>query len=55
MHPEVVGLRHGFGHTALGTRARGRGTADAWLRPTRADALSGQALHKEACVRIYKA
>jgi anaerobic selenocysteine-containing dehydrogenase len=55
MHPEVVGLQHGFGHTALGRQAKGRGTSDALLRPTKADRLSGMALHKEACVRIYKA
>ncbi|HZP97397.1 MAG TPA: NrfD/PsrC family molybdoenzyme membrane anchor subunit [Candidatus Limnocylindria bacterium] len=55
MHPEVVGLQHGFGHTALGRNARGRGTRDALLRPTLADPLSGQALHKENCVRIARA
>jgi len=55
IHPEVVGLQHGFGHTALGKNAVGRGTSDAGLRPTKADPLSGQALHKETCVRIYKA
>ena len=55
MHPEVVGLQHGFGHWALGKNAKGRGTADANLRPTRADSLSGQSLHKENSVRISKA
>lgn len=55
IHPEVVGLQHGFGHTALGKNAAGRGTSDACLRPTKADPLSGQALHKETCVRISKA
>lgn len=55
MHPEVVGLQHGFGHTALGKNAVGRGTADGLLRPTKSDPLSGQAMHKEACVRIEKA
>jgi thiosulfate reductase/polysulfide reductase chain A len=55
MHPEVVGLQHGWGHTALGRNARGRGMSDAWLRPTKADALSGMALHKEACVKVYRA
>jgi thiosulfate reductase/polysulfide reductase chain A len=55
IHPEVVGLQHGFGHTALGQKARGRGTSDALLRPTKADALSGQGLHKENCVRVSKA
>jgi thiosulfate reductase/polysulfide reductase chain A len=55
MHPEVVGLQHGFGHTALGKTARDRGTSDTWLRPTKSDPLSGQAMHKEACVRVSKA
>ena len=55
IHPEVVGLQHGFGHWALGKNAKGRGTADGGLRPTKADPLSGQAQHKEACVRIRKA
>ena len=52
MHPDVVGLQHGFGHTALGRNARGRGTSDATLRPTTSDPISGMALHKEACVRV---
>jgi thiosulfate reductase/polysulfide reductase chain A len=55
MHPEVVGLQHGWGHTALGRNAKGRGTADSSLRPTKADPLSGMALHKEACVKVYRA
>jgi thiosulfate reductase/polysulfide reductase chain A len=55
IHREVVGVQHGFGHTALGRLAAGRGTSDAILRPTVSDPLSGQALHKEACVRIMKA
>jgi thiosulfate reductase/polysulfide reductase chain A len=55
IHPEVVGLQHGFGHTALGRLARGRGTGDSPLRPTKSDPLSGQASHKEACVRITRA
>jgi thiosulfate reductase/polysulfide reductase chain A len=52
IHPEVVGLQHGFGHTALGKLAKGQGTSDAVLRPTLSDPLSGMALHKEACVRV---
>ncbi len=55
IHPEVVGVQHGFGHTALGRLAKGRGTGDSPLRPTKADPLSGQASHKEACVRIVRA
>jgi thiosulfate reductase/polysulfide reductase chain A len=55
MHPEVVGLHHGFGHTALGRNAKGRGTSDGSLRPAVSDPVSGQSLHKEACVRIRRA
>jgi len=55
MHPEVVGVQWGWGHTALGKDAKGRGMAEAPLRPTKGDSLSGQALHKETCVRITKA
>ena len=54
MHPEVVGLQHGFGHSALGRLAKGRGTSDTALRPTKADPLSGQAMHKQTCVRLRK-
>jgi thiosulfate reductase/polysulfide reductase chain A len=55
IHPEVVGLQHGFGHTALGRNAKGRGSRDGLLRPTKADALSGMSLHKEACVTLRRA
>jgi thiosulfate reductase/polysulfide reductase chain A len=55
IHPEVVGLQHGFGHRNLGRLAKGRGTADGVLRPLKADPLSGMALHKEACVSIRPA
>jgi len=54
IHPEVVGAQHGFGHWALGTIAKGRGSFDGGLRPTKADPLSGQALHKECCVKVYR-
>jgi len=54
IHPEVVGLQHGFGHWAFGKLAKGRGTSDSVLRPTKSDPISGQALHKECCVKIYK-
>lgn len=52
MHREVVGLQHGFGHTALGRLARGVGTSEAKPRPTNADVLSSMALYKEACVIV---
>ncbi|MBI5779028.1 MAG: molybdopterin-dependent oxidoreductase [Planctomycetes bacterium] len=55
IHPEVVGLQHGFGHWALGKTAKGRGFSDGVLRPTKSCPISGQALHKECCVKIYKA
>ncbi|OHD64717.1 MAG: hypothetical protein A2176_10465 [Spirochaetes bacterium RBG_13_51_14] len=53
IHPEVVGLQHGFGHWALGKIAKDRGTSDSDLRPTKSCMMSGQALHKECCVKIY--
>lgn len=55
IHPEVVGSQHGFGHWALGKIAKGRGSFDGGLRPTKADPLSGQSLNKECCVKVYKA
>lgn len=55
IHPGVVGLEHGFCHTALGRLAKGRGTTDLPLCPTLSDPLSGQASHKETCVRIARA
>jgi thiosulfate reductase/polysulfide reductase chain A len=55
IHPEVVGWQHGFGHWALGRIARGKGTVDGQFNKTIADPISGMALHKEVCVRIYKA
>ena len=55
IHPEVVGSQHGFGHWGLGRTAKGRGSFDGGLRPTKADPLGGQALHKECCVKVYRA
>jgi len=55
IHPKVVGLQHGFGHWALGNIAKGKGSSDAILRPTESDPISGMALHKQTCVKIYKA
>ena len=55
IHPEVVGLQHGFGHWAQGEIAKGAGTSDTALRPCKADPLSGQAIHKQCCVKVYKA
>jgi thiosulfate reductase/polysulfide reductase chain A len=55
IHPEVVGSQHGFGHWGLGKIAKGRGSFDGGLRPTKADPIGGQALHKECCVKVYRA
>jgi thiosulfate reductase/polysulfide reductase chain A len=55
MHPEVVGAQHGFGHTALGKNAIGRGSNFGGLNTCISDPLSGQAVHKEICVKVYKA
>jgi len=55
IHPEVVGAQHGFGHTALGRVAKGRGSAFGSLNTLRYDPISGQASHKEICVRVRKA
>ena len=54
IHPEVVGLQHGFGHWAQGHIAKGAGFSDSVLRPTLSEPLSGQAMHKQCCVRVYK-
>ncbi len=55
VHPQGVGLQHGFGHWAMGKGAKGRGTSDSILRPTHADPIAGEAIHKLCCVRIYNA
>ena len=55
IHPEVIGAQHGFGHEALGKNARGTGTNTGILNITKSDPLSGMAVHKEICVKVYKA
>jgi thiosulfate reductase/polysulfide reductase chain A len=55
IHPEVVGAQHGFGHRALGRVAKGVGTSFGDLNRIAFDPLSGQATHKEICVRVRKA
>ncbi|MDZ7576768.1 MAG: molybdopterin-dependent oxidoreductase [Candidatus Nanopelagicales bacterium] len=52
IHPDVVGGQWGFGHTALGQLAAGRGTHDGYLKLIKGDPFAGQALHKEICVRV---
>jgi thiosulfate reductase/polysulfide reductase chain A len=55
IHPEVVGMQHGFGHWALGRIAAGKGTAAGGLSQIAYDPLAGQAVHKETCVRVRRA
>ena len=54
IHPDVVGMTHGFGHTALGPIAKGKGTNDTQFVPGKVDPISGMAAHKDAAVRVYK-
>jgi thiosulfate reductase / polysulfide reductase chain A len=55
IHPEVVGAQHGFGHRKLGKLAASRGSSFGDLNFVGAfDAISGQGLHKEICVKVYK-
>ena len=55
IHPEVVGLQHGFGHWAFGKIAKGKGTDDGQFCAGKAELASGQAVTKEIAVKVYKA
>ncbi len=55
IHPEVVGLHHGYGHWALGKIAKGKGTNDGQFLPGKAEPICGQAVTKEIGVKVYKA
>ncbi|MDP1624745.1 MAG: molybdopterin dinucleotide binding domain-containing protein, partial [bacterium] len=55
IHPEVIAVQRGFGHWGLGARAVGKGTSDGQFNVTVSDPLSGMAMHKEICVKVYKA
>jgi len=52
IHPDVVGMAHGFGHWGFGPIAKGKGTNDTQFVPGRAEAISGMAVHKDAAVRV---
>jgi thiosulfate reductase / polysulfide reductase chain A len=54
IHPDVVGMVHGFGHWAGGPVAKGKGTNDGQFVPGKAERLSGMAAHKDGAVRVYK-
>jgi thiosulfate reductase/polysulfide reductase chain A len=55
IHPEVVGMQHGFGHWAMGSVAKGKGIDDGQFMLGRAEPISGQAVTKEIGVRVRKA
>jgi len=65
IHPEVVGLQHGYGHSGFGKVARGSlnksnkwspaGTADGQFFPGKAEKFSGQIVTKEVGVKLIKA
>jgi len=54
IHPDVVGMTHGFGHWGLGPVAKGKGTNDSQFVPGKAEKISGMAAHKDGAVRVYK-
>ncbi len=55
IHPDVVGMTHGFGHWGLGPVAKGKGTNDTQFVPGKAERISGMAAHKDGSVRVRKA
>jgi thiosulfate reductase/polysulfide reductase chain A len=65
IHPEVVALQHGYGHTGFGKVARGAlnkinkwspaGTADGQFYAGKAEKFSGQIVAKEIGVKLIKA
>ena len=65
IHPEVVALHHGYGHTGFGKIAQGSlnktnawcpaGTNDGQFLAGVSEITSGMAVHKEIGVKIIKA
>ena len=55
IHPDVVGMSYGFGHKNMGSFAEGKGTNVNQFYEGKAENLSGQAIVKEAWVRVSKA
>ena len=54
IHPDVVGLVHGFGHWASGPVAQGKGTNDGQFVPGKAERICGMGAHKDGAVRVYR-
>jgi len=65
IHPEVVALHHGYGHSGFGKIARGsmnkinkwspEGTADGQFLAGVSEKTSGMAVHKEIGVKVTRA
>ena len=55
IHPDVVGLQHGFGAREMGRNARGKGISDNVFLRAESERLSGMAMHKETKVRVRRA
>ncbi|MHB8170694.1 MAG: molybdopterin-containing oxidoreductase family protein [Thermincolia bacterium] len=54
IHPDVVGMTHGFGHWGMGKVALDRGTAVNHFYEGKAEKISGQAVLKEGWVKVFK-
>lgn len=55
IHPDAVGMSYGFGHKNMGSVAKGSGTNVNQFYEGKAEDISGQAIVKEAWVRVRKA
>lgn len=55
IHPDVVGMSYGFGHKNMGSVAKGKGINVNQFYEGKAENLTGQAIVKEAWVRVSKA
>lgn len=54
IHPDVVGMTHGFGHWGFGKTAKNKGTAVNYFYEGKADKISGQAILKDGYVKVYR-
>ncbi|RJQ39119.1 MAG: hypothetical protein C4550_05745 [Nitrospiraceae bacterium] len=55
IHPDAVGMSYGFGHKDIGSVAKGNGINVNQFYEGKAEDISGQAIVKEAWVRVSKA
>jgi len=54
IHPDVVGMVHGFGHWELGSIAKGKGANDGQFIPGKAERISGMAALKDGAVKVSR-